>query len=397
MDPKHSHGSDRVDYRESSEDLTEVHAAILRENPEPSANVTPIPLWLITICGVAVTWAGAYLGMFHGGFRGDVFNERLSSPDLLFPQQTKAGGTEGAAVVQEQPLAVQGKAIYGNCQACHQPTGMGIPGQFPPLSKSEYVNGGEKRFIAILLKGLSGPVKVEDGQFNGAMPPWESILNDKKIAAVASYVRSSFGNTSPEITPGKVAAARKEFADRKTPWTIEELTARVPADATLPDEGGGAAAKPAAGASAAPAGAPAAAGPDLAALGKAQYGLICVACHQPTGLGLPGAFPPLAKSEYVNGDPKRMVAIILKGVQGPITVEGKPFANVMPPQGMVLDNKKIAGIVTFVRKSFGNDSPGITPDVVEQVRKETEGHPASWTEAELKAFSSAPAEAPAAK
>ncbi len=92
MDPKHSHGPDRIDYREDPGDLSEVHAAILRENPEPSAAVTPIPLWLITICGIAVAWAGAYLGMFNGGFRGDIFNERLSSPDLLFPHVAKSTG-----------------------------------------------------------------------------------------------------------------------------------------------------------------------------------------------------------------------------------------------------------------------------------------------------------------
>jgi mono/diheme cytochrome c family protein len=350
----------------------------------------------MTICGVAVTCAGVYLGMFHGGFRGDVFNERLSSPELLFPEKSKTASAGAGAVVAEKSLAEQGKAVYEQCQACHQPTGLGMPNQFPPLAKSEFVNGGEKRMIAILLKGVQGPITVEGNQFNGTMPAWESVLSDKKIASVASYVRASFGNTSPEITPGKVAAARKEFSDRKTPWS-EKVVLEIPADATLPDVGG-APAKPAAGApaptagGAAPAAAPAG-GVDLIALGKAQYGMICVACHQPTGLGIPGTFPPLAKSEYVNGDPKRMVAIILKGVQGPISVCGTQFpgAVAMPPQGMTLDDKKIAGIVSFVRKSFGNDAPGITPDVVAEVRKQVEAHAASWTEAELKSFGAAPA------
>ena len=136
MDPKHSHGPDRIDYREHSEDLTEIHAAILRENPEPSASVTPIPLWLISICGVAVAWAGAYLGMFNGGFRGDIFNERQSSPDLLFPQAEKAGRRHRRRVA-EPSLAEQGKAIYANCVPCHQATGTrASPGQFPPLAGS---------------------------------------------------------------------------------------------------------------------------------------------------------------------------------------------------------------------------------------------------------------------
>ena len=237
MDPKHSHGPDRIDYREDTADLSEVHAAILRENPEPSAAVTPIPLWLITICGIAVAWAGAYLGMFNGGFRGDIFNERLSSPDLLFPHVAKSTGPAVAAA--EPSLAEQGKAVFANCVPCHQTTGMGLPGTFPPLAKSEIVLGGGKRMIAIILKGLTGPFQVNGAQYNNVMQPWEGALNDKKIAAVASYVRSSFGNDAPQITPAQVAAAKKEFADRKTQWTEAELL-QIPADATLPDAGGAA-------------------------------------------------------------------------------------------------------------------------------------------------------------
>jgi mono/diheme cytochrome c family protein len=259
MDPKHSLGPDRIDYRETPEDLSEVHAAILRENPEPSAAVTPIPLWLISICGVAVAWAGAYLGMFNGGFRGDIFNERISNPDLLFgvPGRNGAGS---AAPAPELSLADQGKKVYGDyCVTCHQPTGMGAPGQYPPLAKSEYVNGGDKRMIAIILKGIQGSFSVEGAQYNNQMPTWELTLSDKKIAAVATFVRSSFGNSAPEVTPAKVAAAKKEFAGQTTPWTADGI-AKIPADAMLPDEGGSA--TPAKGApasgGAAPAPAPAA-------------------------------------------------------------------------------------------------------------------------------------------
>src|SRR4051794_23720855 len=105
MDPKHSHGPDRVDYRESPGDLTEVHAAIQREHAEPTAEVTPIPTWLTVICGVAVCWAGLYLGMFNGGFKGNIFNELSSSARDLFPPPGKAGPAEA---VKEPTLAEQG-------------------------------------------------------------------------------------------------------------------------------------------------------------------------------------------------------------------------------------------------------------------------------------------------
>lgn len=387
MESKNSSGPDRIDYRESEEDLTEVHAAILRENPEPSASQTPIPLWLIVVCLVAVTWAGVYFGIFHGGLRGDVFNDRLSSPDLLFPQAQAT--TVSTAPVAELSLAERGKAVYAQCQPCHQAGGGGVPGAFPPLANSDYVLQSEKRLIAILLKGFSGPVTVHGGNFNGVMPAWEKTLDDKKIASVASYIRSSWGNTAAEITPEKVALGRKEFEARTAPWTAGEI------ESVSGDFAGGAAA-PAADAKPAEAGKPAAAAGEakpageadaaLIALGKTQYATICVACHQATGLGLPPVFPPLAKSEFVNGDPKRMIAIILHGVTGPITVEGKPYNGAMPPLGMTLDDKKIAGIVSYVRSSFGNTSSGVTPEMVAAVRADTATHAAPWTEAELNAF-----------
>ncbi len=67
-------------------------------------------------------------------------------------------------------------------------------------------------------------------------------------------------------------------------------------------------------------------------LGEATYAKTCAACHQPTCLGLPGAFPPLAGSEWVKeSDPTRIIRIVLHGVGGPIRVNGTLFNGVMPP------------------------------------------------------------------
>jgi mono/diheme cytochrome c family protein len=222
------------------------------------------------------------------------------------------------------------------------------------------------------------------------MAPWESNLSDKKIAQVASFIRSQWGNNAPEISEAKVKAARAEFAAKKDKWT-EELLLQIPADATLPDAAGAA---PAAGGAApapgATAPAPAASGAaDAMAEGKKNYAAICSACHQPTGQGLFPAFPPLAKSEYVNGDPKRLAAIVLKGVMGPITVEGKQYNSAMPGQEAVLTDAKIAAILTYVRGSFDNTSPPVTADIVAAARKEHAGRATPWTEEELKALGGA--------
>ncbi len=404
---------DQIDYREAG-DITEVHSAIQREHVEPTAKVTPIPLWLTAVCGAAMVWAGTYFGIFNGGLSGSVFNEYESSPALLFPPP--AGGA-GAVAVAEAPLtlAQSGKVVYSQCVACHQTSGMGVPAQFPVLAGSEWVKGGEKRLIGILLKGMTGPITVlgKQGSYAGNMVPWEATLSSKKIAAVASYIRSEWGNGAPEVTEADVELAKKEFAAVKTQFTEAQLL-------QIPDEnydGAGAApattsapAKPAAvvAAAAAPSAAAAvpaagiasavtaAADPAQMAMGKGVYMTVCVACHQPNGAGLPMVFPPLTKSPYVSGPADRLAAIILKGNAGPFTFDGKLYNNIMVPQEAMLDDVKIAAVMTFVRASFENNAPPVNAEVVSETRKRFLDRKTPWTQPELDAWGAAPAALPPA-
>jgi mono/diheme cytochrome c family protein len=401
-----SEGPNRIDYQETP-DITEIHAAVQREKPEPSADVTPMPLWLTAVCAVATFWAGFYFSLFHGGLSGNIYNEYDSSPALLFPLPSKAGAGNLAAAAEKTPVQ-QGKEVFSQfCAVCHQPSGMGAPGQFPPLAGSDWVQGSEKRVIAILLKGVQGPISVGGKPFPTAqvMPAWEAQLSPKKMAAVATYIRQEWGNKAPEISEAKVVAAKKEFSSQTASWTEPQLL-QIPADATLPDAGAPAApaaaaapapasaASPAPAASTAPAapapapvaGAVAAATPEQIQEGKKNYMTICFACHQPTGLGLPMVFPPLAKSPYVNGIPERFAAIILKGNIGPFKVDEKPYNNIMPPQEATLDDAKIASIMTFVRASFGNTSGPVTADIVAGARKKFTDRKTSWTQSELDAW-----------
>lgn len=130
-----------------------------------------------------------------------------------------------APAATEEQLA-EGKKVYMTvCVACHQPTGAGLPMVFPPLTKSPYVGGSAERFAAIILKGNIGPFTVDGKPYNNIMPPQEAMLDDAKIAAVMTFVRSNFGNAAGPVTAEVVAAARKKFTDRKTPWTQAELDA----------------------------------------------------------------------------------------------------------------------------------------------------------------------------
>src|SRR5882757_1780041 len=106
-----SEGPDRIDYQETA-DVAEVHAAVEREKPEPSADVTPMPMWLTGVCAVATVWAGIYFGIFNGGLSGNVYNEYESSPAVLFPLPPKVGAKAGGAEAQTQTLAQQGKAVF---------------------------------------------------------------------------------------------------------------------------------------------------------------------------------------------------------------------------------------------------------------------------------------------
>jgi nitrite reductase (NO-forming) len=93
----------------------------------------------------------------------------------------------------------------------------------------------------------------------------------------------------------------------------------------------------------------------------------CAVCHQSNGEGLPGVFPPLAKSDLIAADPKRPISILLKGLTGKITVNGKDYNSVMPPMSQ-LNNDEIANIVTYVLNSWGNPGGRVSADEVAKAR-----------------------------
>jgi len=102
----------------------------------------------------------------------------------------------------------------------------------------------------------------------------------------------------------------------------------------------------------------------------------CSTCHQPDGLGLVSAhFPPLSESPWVTQDETRLIKLTLHGLQGPIEVKGKKYPGLVPMTafGALLNDAEMAAVLTYVRNSFGNKAPMITPDQVKKVREETKG------------------------
>ena len=280
------------------------------------------------------------------------------------------------------------------------------------------------------------------------MQPWEGTIKDKKLAAIALCIRASCGNNAPPITEAQFAAARKELASHKDQMTEPEILA-IPEDATLPggeSVGGNSAAdatapatgsgKPPGGAVPLPLSAPTsptgrrlvkprragppappatapgspggtapaapapelphqphcsgppvrAASPEQLAAGKTVYMTICVACHQPTGAGLP-LVPAAHPIPYVNGPADRFVAMILKGNNPPMTVDGKLYAAVpMPGQEAMLSDDKVATVATYVRANFGNTAGAVTKEQVAAVRAKFADRKTPWLQPELDAW-----------
>jgi nitrite reductase (NO-forming) len=119
-----------------------------------------------------------------------------------------AGETVKAPAAKNKQERIEaGKLVFAtNCQACHQPTGLGIPNAFPPLASSDFFNADMKRVVQVVTGGLTGKVTVNGKEFNGVMPAWH--LSDEDIASVLTFVSSSWGNKGDEFTPAFVAQNR---------------------------------------------------------------------------------------------------------------------------------------------------------------------------------------------
>ncbi len=217
--------------RESLEDVgvLAVHRQALREPQEPGEGAEPGPWWFWAAAVLALVFGGFYLGRYSGVFAGagavhtGVDGERgAGGPGGRGAAAPTSPAPGGAAAVSG--ASVDGAAVFSSrCAACHQATGQGLPGAFPPLAGSEIALGEEERVVRIVLRGLTGPVTVKGQSFNGAMPAWADVLSDAEIAAVLTYVRSAWGNAAEAVRADQVAEERSATASRTTPWTIGEL------------------------------------------------------------------------------------------------------------------------------------------------------------------------------
>ncbi len=103
--------------------------------------------------------------------------------------------------------ARRGAGLYvANCMICHQVTGQGAPGSFPPLAGSDFLVTEREKSIRGLVEGLSGPILVKGQKYDGYMPP--VLLNDAQVSDVLTYVRNSWGNSNEVVTAEEVKTVR---------------------------------------------------------------------------------------------------------------------------------------------------------------------------------------------
>lgn len=207
------------------------------ENPDPHEQYNPVPRVLIGLVAALLVWAVYY-----------IFSAAPDSTAAMGDRRDPAALAQGAAGEggAGESGAIDGRQIFAaSCQACHQATGQGLPGVFPPLAGSRWITGDPAILARIVLHGLTGEIEVSGATYNGAMPAFGEQFGDAELAAVLGYVRGAWGNGAAEVEPSLVEAVRRETAGQAGPWqgqaqlmqavgAAAAATSAVPATAATP-------------------------------------------------------------------------------------------------------------------------------------------------------------------
>lgn len=172
---------------------------------------------LLVLAGCVVVAAAAFFFNYSGDWNSGIYNQL-------------AHYSEGGGGSTKTPYEIGEKLFAKQCAQCHQATGLGVPGAFPPLVDSSWVLGSKERLVNILLSGLAGPIEVNGSQYNGNMPPFGGQFDDDEIAAVITYIRtqSDWGQSGTEVTTEEVTAVKSEYGVRAQAWSADELLKLFP-------------------------------------------------------------------------------------------------------------------------------------------------------------------------
>ena len=223
-----------IDYEQGTVSTVELHDSVRRENPLMPGGEGSVGVVVLVIASLILILGGGQLFSTANGFSDSIYVNDNYQPA---PRPSLGGeDVEAVQVAWIEDWMSDGKKVYNNCIACHQASGLGIPGQFPPLVGSEWVDGGTSRLGAIMLHGINGPFNVAGQTYNQLMPAWNN-LSDEKVAQVVTYIRREFGSLPEDddgvVTTEMIKAARELFSSQSGPYTEAQLLA-IPEGDYLP-------------------------------------------------------------------------------------------------------------------------------------------------------------------
>jgi mono/diheme cytochrome c family protein/glucose/arabinose dehydrogenase len=332
-----------------------------------------------------------------------LFNETAGRADLLM--RIRALVQDPALEVQLQAVLTLGEAKDpGQDVALAQAVRAQTSNRFMRDAFYSGLAGRELSLIERLSADASWPVGDADATaiVSGlARGVWGSrdVAAIQKLIALAAAQPASARPRSAAIVDGIVAASTAPGASRRpiqfpsepSGWAallkdpdlkgrLEKATAPAPSTSDLVLWPG----KPGVAAAVAP---PPLAGADLDRFnkGKAIFTNVCAACHQPDGRGQNGLAPPLLDSDWILGSPQATVRIIMYGLSGAISVNGRSYIGEMPGLG-VLDDDQIASVLTYLRREWGHTAAPVDPELVKSIRADTAGRVNPWGWRELNPY-----------
>ena len=198
----------------NDEEMVEVHAKLNKEKHPPTQGFLIAPLIFVFVFGCLIFVCSIQLAHSTNGFQ------------IHPPKEVVELSDEEKEVLRIERKIDSGKKLYAvNCASCHQPSGLGLGEQYPPLAGSEWVSANPELIIKVILKGLVGEIKVKGKTYApaGGMAAVSNLKSDREIANVTTYVRQAWGNEAPEVSVEEVAQARAESAEQKDQWVGEVL------------------------------------------------------------------------------------------------------------------------------------------------------------------------------
>ena len=193
----------------NDDDMVEVHSELNCEKHPPTKGFLIAPLIFVFMFGCLIFVCSIQLAHSTNGFQ------------IHPPQEIVELSDEELETQRLEKKYDSGKKIFAmRCASCHQPNGLGIATQYPPLAGSEWVSADPDLIIKVILKGLKGEILVK-GEKYGTSPAVNMAaveINDNEIAKVSTYVRQAWGNDYSEVKEDQVARVREESSSQQEQW-----------------------------------------------------------------------------------------------------------------------------------------------------------------------------------